>query len=150
MNILTKLLILFYLILYVSHLILGPYYINFLLNNKKIKFKTKNIIELLKKSVYITYVSLLFTIYFLIYPTTESFIIACLITLIALLSYIIIYNNSEYLYISIIDHTLLLVPFIFYYYLYKIDLNKYKYTNLSNFTILYLIFITLTYKNIYG
>ena len=149
MKILTKLLVLFYVILYISHLILGPYYINFLLNNEEIKFKSKNIKELLKRSIYITYVSLLFTIYFLIYPTTESFTIAFIITLIALLSYIIIYNDSEYLYISIIDHTLLLLPFIFYFYLYKIDLNTYKYTNLSNITILYLIFITLTYKNVY-
>ena len=127
MNILTKLLVLVYVILYVSHLILGPYYINFLLNNEEIKFKTKNIKELLKKSVYITYVSLLYTIYFLIYPTTESFLIAFFITLVALLSYVIIYNDSEYIYISIIDHSLLLVPFIFYYYIYKIDLNKYKF-----------------------
>ena len=101
---LKYLLVLVYIFLYVSHIFFGPYYLHYLYKNEKIRHKSKNVNEVLKKSIYITYVSMLFTIYFLLFPNTESYIVALLCTTFALLSYIVVYFNSEYFYISLFDH----------------------------------------------
>lgn len=149
MNKYKFLLILFYLFLYVSHIILGPYYLHYLYKNEKFLHRSKNINEVLKKSIYITYVSMLFTVYFLLFPNTESYIVALLCTAIALFSYMVIYFNSKYFYVSIFDHSVLVLPFIYYYFAFNIILNKYKFGKLSYIFIIYLILHLATYKYFY-
>jgi len=146
---LKYLLVLVYIFLYVSHIIFGPYYLHYLYKNEKFPRRSKNMNEVLKKSIYITYVSILFTIYFLLFPNTESYIVALLCTTIALLSYIVVYFNSEYFYISLFDHSVLVLPFIYYYFAFNIILNKYEFGKLSYIFIIYLILHLATYKYFY-
>ena len=145
----TKILIAIYILLYISHIILGPYYYTFLIKNQPIKYRSKNIVDALKYMVYITYISFLFTIYFLYNPNPETFVCAFLVTLYSLISYIIIYTHSKHFIESIILHTILLIPFIFYKFHYNIQLNKFKPRFLTYFTIILLIIYSFIYKYIY-
>ena len=147
--IVTKILIAIYIFLYISHIILGPYYYTFLIKNQPIKYKSKNIVDVLKYMIYITYISFLFTIYFLYNPNPETFICAFIVTLYALISKINNYKNSEYFIESIILHSILLIPFIFYKFYYNIQLNRFKPRFLTYFTIIFLIIYSFIYKYIY-
>ena len=144
-----ELLVLIYLFLYISHIVYGPYYLHFLIENEEFKFKSKNLKEILQKSFYITYISLLFTIYFFYNPNAESFIIALLLTCLATIMYIIVYYDSEYFYTSMIDHVILLLPFIYYYYIFKIKLNTFKPSTLSLYTLVFLIIYYYNYNYLY-
>lgn len=146
----TKILIAIYIILYISHIILGPYYYTFLVKKQPIKYRSKNIVDALKHMVYVTYISLLFTIYFLYNPNPETFVCAFLVTLYSLITYIIIYKqDSEHFVESIILHTILLIPFIFYKFYYNIQLNRFKPRFLTYFTIIFLISYSFIYQYIY-
>ena len=142
-------LIIIYLFLYISHIILGPYYYRFYLKNQKIKYKSKNYYEILKKCLYITYVSLLYTIYFLIYPNSESFVLALLMTILSFFTYIFIFPNSPHFKISLIDHSILLLPFLYFYFKFNIKISHFKATNQSFFTFYLILFYVYYYKQIY-
>ena len=133
-----------YLILYILHIIYGPYFYRFWLNNKPAQFKAKNIKEIMKYSIYITYVGFLYTIYFLTYPSVETFLVALFINLISLISYITVFQDSDYYNIAVIDHILLLLPFIYYKYHFNIKL-----TPITYITVLLLLVYIFTYKDIY-
>ena len=143
------LLISIYIFLYISHIILGPYWYRFILKKEDMKLKSKNLKEVAQKMFFITYVSFLFTIYFFINPTTETFILALLMTIFSLIFYVLVYHDSEYFKASTIDHSIIILPFIFYYKYFKIDLTKYKATNNTVFTILVLFIYALGYKKLY-
>lgn len=132
-------LIIIYSFLYISHIILGPYYYSFIFQGQKPKYIVKSFTDLLKKSVYITYISMLMTIYFLINPNTETYMCGLLITFVALISYIVKYRTSQYIVQSIVLHTLLLLPYIFYKFYYDIQIKLYKPTIITYLTILLLI-----------
>ena len=132
-------LIIIYSFLYISHIILGPYYYSFLIKGQKPKYIVKSPIDLLQKSVYITYISMLLTIYFLINPNTETYSCGFIMTLVALVAYIIKYDKSEYLIESIVLHTLLLLPYIFYKFYYDIQIKLYEPTFMTYLTIILLI-----------
>lgn len=140
-----------YTLLYLSHIYYGPYFYRFLMKNKEMKYKSKNLKEILNKSIFITYVSMLYTIYFFYKPNAESFINALLMTVLALIFYIIKYNNkrSEHFCDSIIDHSLLILPFIFYKNSFNIVLKTYNFRNQSFFTIILLFIYTANHKKIY-
>ena len=139
--------ILLYSFLYVTHIIFGPYYLHYLFKNKELKHKSKNIFDILKKCVFITYISILFTIYFLMYPSAESFILAFLLTSLSLILYILKYRNNktDTYYVSIRDHSLLLIPFIYFVYRFSIDLSQFKSTNLTYIFIIYLCLFVFAY-----
>lgn len=144
--------ILLYAFLYVTHIIFGPYYLHYLFKNEKLKFKSKHFIDLFKKSLFITYVSFLFTIYFLMYPSTESFFIAFILTSLSLILYILKHRNNktDTYYISIFDHTLFIIPFLYFVYRFNIDISQFKFTNLSIIVGIYLcIFIFGVFLEMY-
>ena len=145
----VKYLILFYVFLYLSHIILGPYWYRFYLANKPIRYKSKNLNEIINKSLYITYLSLIYTIYFFCYPSSESFILAFTITLLSLILYIIIYKDGKYFTESVIDHSLLVLPFIYYYYFFNINILNYNVTNQTYLTLILAIIYPHIYKKIY-
>ena len=145
----TNILILIYILLYISHIILGPYFYTFLIKKQPIKYRSKNIKQVLKYMVYITYISFLFTIYFLYNPNPETFMCALLVTLYSCIMYIIAFKNSKHFIESIILHTLLIIPFIFYKFYYNIQLNKFKPRFLTYFTIILLFVYSIIYKEIY-
>ncbi len=149
MDKLSIILVIIYIFLYISHIILGPYYYRFLFNSTTPKFISKSLSEILKKSIYITYISMLFTIYFLLNPTPETYMCGLLITSLSLIFYIIKYKDSKYFKESMIDHSLLILPYIFYKFYYDIQIKLYKPTTISYFTILFLISYIFIHDLIY-
>lgn len=143
-------LIMIYVILYITHIILGPYYYRFMLKGQRPKYISNTISDILKKSVYITYISMLYTIYFLIKLDTESYICALSMTLISLITYIIKYGGKgRFFSASAFDHTLLIIPFIFYKSYYNINIEMYNPGMLSYLTMIILIIYAFTHKQIY-
>ena len=144
-------LIILYIILYISHIIFGPYYYRFILKGEKPKYKSKNIDEILKKNIYITYISMIYTIYFLIKLDSESYLCALLMTILSLVLYIIKYknSNSEHYKESIIDHIILILPFLYYKNKYNIKISEYKPNIQSIITIIILMIYSITHKKIY-
>ena len=115
-----------YIFLYITHVILGPYYYRMLLKGDK-PYYADNIDIIVKRMVYITYVSMLYTIYFFINPTTENYICGLLMTSLSLVLYVIKRDTSDkHYYESIIDHSLLLLPYFFYKFYFNIRLGTYK------------------------
>jgi hypothetical protein len=139
MDKLSIILVIIYTLLYISHIILGPYYYRFLVKGESPKFISKSIGDVLKKSVYITYISMLFTIYFFTNPNTETYMCGLLITVLSLVFYIIKYRDSEYFKESMIDHSILMLLYIFYKFYYDIQIKLYKPTTVSYFTLILLI-----------
>ncbi len=148
---LTTILIIFYAFLYISHIILGPYYYTFIAKGKPIKFRAKTFKDLFKHSIYITYISLLYVIYFLINPNLENFLNALFLTVLSFIIYIIIYNkNSPYFVESIILHFALILPFIFFLFYYNIRFKPFCPSFITYFTISLVIIYAFTYKKIYN
>lgn len=133
-----------YLIIYILHLFLGPYFYRFWLKGEAAKFAIKNTNDLIKHICYITYISFLFTILFLLFPTSENYILALFITVFSLLSYIFYYFDGEYFIYGFIDHGIIIIPFIFYY-----DLITDKKITITINTIITFLFLIIynSYKN---
>lgn len=138
-----------YIFLYITHVILGPYYYRIWLKGNEPN-SSNDISTLSRRMVYITYVSMLYTIYFFINPTTESYICGLLMTTLSLVLYIFRGNVSdEYYYDSITDHTILLLPYIFYKYYFNIRLDTYKISITTYITAIIIILYGLLENIIY-
>ena len=147
---LTTILIIFYAFLYISHIILGPYYYTFIVKGKPIKYRAKSLKDLFKHSIYITYISLLFVINFLINPNLENFLNALFLTVLSFIIYIIVYNKHNPHFVeSIILHFSLILPFIFFLFYYNIRFQPFCPSFITYFTISLIIIYAFTYKTIY-
>jgi hypothetical protein len=72
----------FFLLLYVSYLILGPHWESKLLTRKKLAIVDSKE-ELGRRSIFISYVALLFISWFLLFPSQSSFVSALILTIAA-------------------------------------------------------------------
>lgn len=72
----------FFLLLYVSYLILGPHWESKLLMRKKLAIVDSKE-ELGRRSIFISYVALLFISWFLLFPSQSSFMSALILTIAA-------------------------------------------------------------------
>jgi hypothetical protein len=72
----------FFLLLYVSYLILGPHWESKLLTRKKLAIVDSKE-ELGRRSIFISYVALLFISWFLLFPSQSSFMSALILTIAA-------------------------------------------------------------------
>ena len=139
-----------YLYLYITHVLLGPYFIWYLFSKTPFKWMTENINELFNRSLWITYIGFLSIALFNEYPNSETFMIALLICSVATVGYFIKYENSEEHFKGTIDHIfLLMVPLIWLFFHYKIDLQKYKPGYLSLIAIIYIIIMQKYDTNLY-
>ena len=134
-----------YLVLYILHLVYGPYFYRFMWNQEEVKFRAKNTNDVLRRSLFITYVSFLFTISFLLYPTKETLVVAFLYTIFSLLSYLVLYYHSDYFQEGLIDHFVMLLPFSYFFM--KMDHSKWKWTSYSLYSALFFLFIALLFYN---
>lgn len=129
-----------YLFLYISHVLFGPYYFWYLFSKTPFKWMTENIDELFNRSIWITYIGFLSIALFNEYPNAETFIVALLICSFATVGYFIKYEKSEEYFKGSVDHILILiVPLIWLFFHYKIDLRSYKPGYLSLIAIIYVI-----------
>ena len=67
-----ELLVYAYVFLLVTHLIWGPYYYRFLMRLERPRFIAKDWNEVGKRLLFITYLSFIATIVFLLFPTKET------------------------------------------------------------------------------
>ena len=80
--------------IYISYLFLGPHWISNLITGKELRLvdSTK---KLLKRSVYISYVSLLYTAWFVYTPSALTFVYAALLSMMATMSFYIQYGPED-------------------------------------------------------
>ena len=146
-----KYLTIIYLFLYITHIFLGPYYIYYLLSFKKIKWVSKNLNEVIRRSTYITYITFLTIALFNENPNPETFIVSLTMSIFSTLGYYFKFYNSEYFYYGMIDHfTYLIVPTISLFFYYKLDITKYKSTIISFLTLYYLLKLKKTDHKVYS
>lgn len=139
-----------YLYLYITHVLLGPYFIWYLFSKTPFKWMTENIDELFNRSLWITYIGFLSIALFNEYPNSETFMVALLICTVATVGYFIKYENSEEHFKGTIDHIfLLMVPLILLFFYYKIDLQKYKPRYLSLIAIIYVLLMQINDTTLY-
>lgn len=80
--------------IYISYLFLGPHWISNIITGKELSLvdSTKN---LLKRSVYISYISLLYTAWFVYNPSPLTFVYAALLSMAATMSFSIQYGPED-------------------------------------------------------
>ncbi len=83
-----------FIILYFSYLILGPHWESRLIEKKPLKI-VKTIKELFRRSIFISYISLLYTAWFLYKPSLSSTINALMISLSATYGYYTRYGSEK-------------------------------------------------------
>ena len=144
-----KVLTLIYIVLYVSHIFLGPYFIWDFLYEGKVKWASKSWSEVARQSLKITYVSYLLIALLNQFPSAETFLLALLLSFFAIIGYSIQFHNSKYFPLGIFDHLFFLSPILYLYFHYKIDIFSYVPSFLSLVVCLYLIVFFFTYKTLY-
>ena len=110
-----ELLVYAYVFLLVTHLIWGPYYYRFLMRLERPRFIAKDWNEVGKRLLFITYLSFIATIVFLLFPTKETLYIAFGYSVASLLLYLVMFYESDYFFIGVTDHFIMLLPFFWFF-----------------------------------
>tara|TARA_B100001142_G_scaffold329257_1_gene391937 strand:- start:2265 stop:2741 length:477 start_codon:yes stop_codon:yes gene_type:complete len=129
MNYFSKL----YILAYIMHIFLGPYFIwYFLFDNRPVKCWENNT-TLLKRLFFISYLNLLLIAYFNEKPDIELFVISMAISLITFFVFIYKWWDTEWrkhnsdFYYGIVDHfVFFVVPLLVFYKIYNLDITQYK------------------------
>ena len=138
-----KIITLLYLFLFGCHLILGPYFYRDLIHLRKPTELVDSFKDILKRTLWITYLSFLFMALFNEYPNAETFIIAFFFSVTSTVGFWIKFKNDDTLLIGLIDHFIfLIIPVIVLFFYYRINLLNYQPTYLTLLGIL----ILLSYK----
>lgn len=138
-----KIITLLYFFLFGCHLILGPYFYRDLIQMKKPTGLANSLKDILKRTLWITYLSFLFMALFNEYPSAETFIIALVFSVTSTVGFWIKFKNDNTLLIGLIDHFIFLViPVIVLFFYYRINLLNYEPTYLT----LLGVIILLSYK----
>lgn len=140
-----KYLTIFYIFLYITHVIFGPYYGWYIFTDTPFKWISKDINEIVKRSIWITYIGFLLIALFIEYPNAETFLVAMGISIITTISYFIKFKDSEEYLKGTIDHLfIMVVPLFILFFYYNININKYKPTYLSLIVLIYIIIMKYT------
>jgi hypothetical protein len=124
-----------FIVVYLSYLILGPHWVTKFLNGKKLDIVSSPG-QLLRRSIFISYVALLFTAWFLYKPSMTSFVSALIMTITAAIGFYIKYGTEP------IPMHLLLIGFIIF--------KGREYMNPQLWLTMGLVlFYTLTHEKIY-
>ena len=134
-----------YIILYIIHVFFSKYLFRFHLYVNE---------DYYIKSLWVTYVSILYIGFLFLFPTLELFIITCLFSFISILGYIDKFKHlpgntsKQKYYKQAILHILVLVlPLLVI--LYTYTFNFFSITYITYVSIIYLIFFILNYKKLY-
>ena len=140
-----ELLVYVYVFLLVTHLIWGPYYYRFLMRLEKPRFIAKDWNEVGKRLLFITYLSFIATIVFLLFPTKETLYIAFGYSIASLLLYLVMFYDSEYFFIGVTDHFIMMLPFFWFFS--WLPHQKFKWTIYSGLSFV-LLFALYFIKNV--
>ena len=110
---------LLYLLIYISHIIYGPYFLHFYFENKPLQFRSENVNELFTYSFYYCYVFCLLAAYFFFFPNTEKFLLTLLFGCMITFAYIGRYFDSPYFSMGLTDHIFLILPLCLCYFLFQ-------------------------------
>jgi hypothetical protein len=106
------------------------------------QFIAKDWNEVGKRMLFITYLSFIATIVFLLFPTKETLYIASGYSVASLLLYLVMFNDSDYFVIGVTDHFIMLLPF-FWFFLWlkhqKLELTFYSGLSVTLLIALYFI-----------
>ena len=145
-----KVLTLIYIIAYFLHILFGPYFLTYLVMLKKPKWMSKNINDVLRRCIFITYLSFLTIAYFNQYPNTETFLVSFIVSATATLGYYLKFYSSEVFYMGLFDHIVyLLIPLIYLFFYYEISFYNYSPSLYSFICLIYIFTITYYDQNIY-
>ena len=142
-----QLLVYVYVFLLVTHLIWGPYYYRFLMRFEKPRFIAKDWNEVRKRILFITYLSFIATIVFLLFPTKETLYVAFGYSVASLLLYLVMFYDSEYFFIGMTDHFIMLLPF--YWFFSELRFKGFKTTFYSGFSLVLLIVLFIIKNDVY-
>lgn len=135
-----KPLTIFYLFLYISHIIFGPYYFWYFFTNTPFKWISNDFSEILRRSTWITYVGFLLIALFNEYPNAETFLVAAVVSVLATLGYFKKFEDSEEYIKGTVDHLLILIaPLCILFFYYEIKISSYKPTYLSLVVLIYIV-----------
>lgn len=134
----------FFIFLYVIHVLFTKALFDFSIKNIDIK-------SIIKKSLMVSHLSMLVTAYLLIYPNVENLVIAFLFSLISTIGYIIKYSknkNRTHYFQQIVYHFLLsFVPLLLV--VFSIKWGNYKPTWITYVSIIYFIILKIYNKQLY-
>lgn len=126
--------------IYLLHITLGPYFMSYIITFNKPKWISQNFNEVLRRSLWITYISILTIAYFNEYPNEESFLISFLFSIISSIGYIYKFWDSQEFYRGVISHiSYLLIPVIYLGFYYEINILKYQPTILTIISFIYIL-----------
>ena len=142
MKTINKILVIFYLYLYVSYVFFGPDHLYYP------KFKVDLLDEKheLKRFIWITYIGLLVIAYYFAFPNYTNFVNAFIFNFIVLISYVKNKSRIE----GTIFHMFNLIPVLIYG-LYTLDFNKgrYEFNMITLTLILYIVFLEIFKRKLY-
>ncbi len=141
-----KIFIIIYIILYISYVILGPHYIARLIRNDNI-LVAKNLEDIISRMFFLTYIALLFNVYFFYKQNILSWILALMVNFSALIGFLIkwynVRNTDPYYYIGIISHVFIILPVIIGYFYYNLNIKNLKLNKIIQPIIVLLIGIVI-------
>ena len=141
----------FYIYLFITHVILGPYWYLYIVKCDTPIYFSESIYKILKRIIYVTYISLLAFVWFLYRPTTEHYFIALLLSLFALIIFAKFRNPTlPHHKHSILIHAIMLIPYLVSLKYFKINLTSIKFTHSTTLFVLYMTVLLTTIKYIYA
>lgn len=147
-----NLLVYIYIFLYITYVLLGPYFILKLINKKKLNY-AKNFEELCQRMLYFSYIAYLYNAYYFYKPNLETFYNAILINSLAIFSFIIKWYNTKnidpYYYSGVFLHIIVILPIFISYPFYKLEKPE-NFGNFTRYTLILIIVYFLLENNIYN
>lgn len=136
-----------YIILYILYVVMGPHFIVKFIKGEKLDI-AKSFTVILLRMIFLSYISLLYAAYYFHKPTSETFVNAVSIILIATIGFNIKWSGDKNY--GTLVHALILLPVLISSYIYKIKISEFQFNNLSLFTTIMLIVYYFIQNKIYN
>ena len=136
-----------YIILYLLYVVMGPHFIVKSIKGQKLDI-ANSFTVLILRMIFFSYISLLYAAFYFHKPNTEKFVNTVIVILIATIGFNIKWSDDENY--GTLVHFLILLPVLISSYVYKINISKYKFNNLSLFTIIMLVVYYFVQNKIYN
>ena len=136
-----------YIILYLLYVVMGPHFIVKSIKGQKLDI-ANSFTVLILRMIFFSYISLLYAAFYFHKPNTEKFVNTVIVILIATIGFNIKWSDDKNY--GTLVHFLILLPVLISYYVYNINISKYKFNNLSLFTIIMLVVYYFIQNKIYN